>query len=645
MASTLLVLTMSLAARLLEAAPLAEPAPLAAHIQTSRSIRLPGKADLMVWRRLASDRLVYGKKGHALFVRPQTERARLILHYMGVEAELGSWQPVVWDDSKLVTAMDAGLGLELRSAPAYHPLLDRSLPEIGVDLVQSGRGVDVRRDGRGVLVGIIDTGIDLGHPAFRDAQGRSRVVAVWDQDGAGEGPEKFGYGYLCSRESLRADACTIDDPVGHGTHVAGIAVGSGIVGGVAPLADIAVVRSNDFTRLADAVDFLIDLADDRDEPLVINISVGGQYGPHDGRTPLELYLNKRLGPGRLVVAAAGNDGNGHRHIGTGLADSPVRVALQLPTSTTSESLVELWSRPEAKVSVALELWVGEALLATEELPVDDSEIINGSVDYGGSDIVGFDYGVELLDDHGLARRSLVLTQRESLPSGGTLALRLSGTGRVDGWISQSSYHGGSASFGERREAGWLAGDGEYSLTVPAMSPKVLAVGAYTVRDAWTSEAGRTVTISDQPFGSLAAYSSLGPTLAPDLTGPKPDLVAPGSVIISARALVIPDGSNTLDAEHVAMQGTSMAAPHVTGVLALMLEADHELGPHRARAILQETARADGQTGEVPNAAWGYGKIDAQAAVAIAERPRGGCAAAPAGLAGALAALLLLRRRR
>ena len=73
-----------------------------------------------------------------------------------------------------------------------------------------------------------------------------------------------------------------------------------------------MVRSDDFTRLADAVAFLFDLGDKRDEPVVINISVGGQYGPHDGTSDFEAALSALSGPGRIIVKSAGNDRSSDR---------------------------------------------------------------------------------------------------------------------------------------------------------------------------------------------------------------------------------------------------------------------------------------------------------------------------------------------
>jgi len=611
--------------------------------------RLTGKADVQLWRSLHRSPTVFGSR-RPVFVRARDASARQALRALGVHVPEGAWRPVHLDAAALMVALDAA-GVQLRTAPAHRPQLDLSLDEIRVHQVHQGVGLEKSRRGKGVLVGIIDTGVDLTHPAFRTSSGRSRVVAVWDQDAAaGRSPKKFGYGRECKRTDIDGDLCPIGDSTGHGTHVAGIAAGSAALGGVAPAAKIAVVRSDTFTRLADAVIYLTELADDLGVPVVINTSVGGQYGPHDGRTPLESFLSSALGSGRVMVAAAGNDGNDRIHVGAALERDPVRITIDdLPFGKPVEVIVDLWCKRSAEVELALELWDDDGPMVTTPLAAPDSELLDGSISVGGAPVVDVTYGVELDSDHGLVHHSVVLDGGGgSLPPNTWLALRFAGKGRLDGWISQSDYRYGVARFGQSPSPGWIAGDGERAVVVPATSPDVIAVGAYTVRDSWQSEDEREHRLNDSAVGVLALFSSLGPTTAPRHTGMKPDLTAPGSVIASARAATVAPGPMTLDAERLVMQGTSMAAPFVTGTVALMLEADPDLDPERVRDQLSRTARADSFTGTTPNPAWGYGKLDAALAVGVAEEEAVGCVSmrpAQPALLLLLPFWLLVRRRR
>ena len=609
-----------------------------------------GKADARLWQlrdKLKGD----ATSARAVYVRAPDDRAQKSLRALGLaEAPLGAWRLARLSDAALAAALDDASGLQLRAAPAHRPLSIDSLADISATAVQYGRGLQTARTGSGVLIGLVDTGIDLTHPAFKNADGTSRVIAVWDQDAnAGVSPMAFGYGQECNQKVILAGSCPLGDALGHGTHVAGIAAGSADYYGVAPAADIAVVSSSDFTRLADAVTYLTQLADARGEPLVVNISVGGQYGPHDGRTPLETFLDDMSRPGRIFVAAAGNDGSEAIHLGASLGSSPQRAELHgLPVGQPIQTLVELWSDGSAQVSVAVELWINGVLAATLPLDASDGEVVSGSLTYQGATFATVTFAHDSPDDNGLRRHvvSFDRSMASALPSGGMFVLTLAGTGDVQGWISQSDYSAGASSFGTGSSPGWLAGDGTRSIAVPATAPKVIAVGSYTVQTTWQSEDEGWQTLPNLTVGALSSFSSVGPSGFPQLTGYKPDLCAPGSVIVSARAAGLPVSVETVSNQQMVMQGTSMAAPHVAGVVALMLEANPSLAPADVRDILHGSSRTDADTGTLPNVSWGYGKLDALTAVRAAEAGGSGCAAAQptwAGLLACVGAWALTRR--
>ena len=613
----------------------------------------PGRADLQLWRRFGGASTIYAPAKEVVYVRADSPQAQAWVRRRRAAAgdsHRGQWVPVRLAPSALQQALGSDLDLSFRSTHAHRPFLELSVPEIGAHSVHRGLGMPDSHLGDGVLVGIIDTGIDLHHPAFRDANGETRVVAVWDQDAPdGTAPEPFGYGHECTRDAILEARCRVDDPQGHGTHVAGIAAGNRRLGGVAPQADIAMVRSERFTRLADAIDYLIGVAEARDQPLVINLSVGGHYGPHMGKSPLEQYIAEQVGPGRIVVAAAGNDGASRIHVGTQLHAEPVRTSLQgLPKAGRQvEAVVELWTEPLADTDFAVELWLGDDLHTQIPLDATDSELLRGELTYQGSTLAAINYTAGLSLGDGKVKHTLAIDRAtaEPLPDGARLALKLAGEGRLDGWIGQSDYRFGVAEFGPKHGPGWLAGDGRSTLAVPATSPDVITVGAYAVRATWQQGPSPEA----QPFevGALAPYSSSGPTLDTVYTGVKPDICAPGAVIKSARALTVPPGPRILDENRMVMQGTSMAAPHVAGVVALMLEANPRLTPDQARELLQETARGDPFTGDTPNTAWGFGKIDAHAAVALAEKdaPQGCSGSGAKGLAALFVVAFAFRRRR
>jgi minor extracellular serine protease Vpr len=624
----------------------ANAAPLEITQQHTSLKRIANRGDAGLWQRVLSAK----EADTHVFVRAKDAQAQKDLAALGVIANVGGWTPVTLDKARLSGALSSAGALDISEQPPHRPYLEVSTREIGVTSVQAGVGVEKARSGHGVLVGIIDTGLDLTHPAFMDDDGHSRVIAVWDQDHDGNHPDKFGYGNECKESVIAAGGCSIDDPNGHGTHVAGIAAGNGQLGGIAPQAKIAVVRSSTFTRLADAVDYLARLADSKHMPLVINLSVGGQYGAHDGATPLEQWLDDKLGEGKILVAAAGNEGESSLHASVGLSANNQRLAVEnIAWGGAVQTSVDMWSDEKASVTLVAELWHRGAPVAQVTLDGTNTDVKTTTLSRSGSFSVGLTFTKS--DEDGRTHRTLLVdgSQASALSDDDRLVLVVGGSGRLDGWVSQSD--GGSTSrFGGDTQPGWAHGDGQETVAVPASGKSVIAVGAYATRNSWVSEDDGTQHIQDLGIGKLATYSSVGPTAAPDKTGLKPDITAPGSVIISARARSVPFGPDVVDHERVIMQGTSMASPHVAGVVALMLEANPRLKPADVRRIFAQTARADAQTGAVPNVAWGVGKIDAQASVAKAEQEpqAGGCAAVDPSfvvvLVVGIAALLASRKK-
>lgn len=207
--------------------------------------------------------------------------------------------------------------------PSYrlHPALDQSVPDIRANQawrLTDSRGLPVQ--GNHVLIGIVDTGIDFHNPDFSNRDGSTRIKYIWDQTRDGHAPSGYNFGYECDSASISAGQCPEKDADSHGTHVSGIAAGNGASSfppkeiGVAPQADIIVVKS-DLTNdhIIAAWKYLVDKAQQLGEPISINSSFGAEIGPHDGTEPDSLAVDALSGPGRIFVAAAGNDGNQDTH--------------------------------------------------------------------------------------------------------------------------------------------------------------------------------------------------------------------------------------------------------------------------------------------------------------------------------------------
>ena len=190
-----------------------------------------------------------------------------------------------------------------------------------------------------------------------------------------------------------------------------------------------------------------------------------------------------------------------------------------------------------------------------------------------------------------------------------------GTGTFDAWVVNGGY------FTTDNDPPNLIypGDNNKSIGIPSTSQQVICIGSYVTKNQWVDIDGITQTQPGNPtIGDISGFSSLGPTRDNRM---KPDLTAPGEVIIAALSSHLTIGPNTTPRSHVLqggkhqkMQGTSMASPHVTGTVALMLQRNSNLDYTQTLNILNSTARKDNFTGPSANNTFGNGKLDALAAV-------------------------------
>ncbi len=481
--------------------------------------------------------------------------------------------------------------LRIRAARPMEPLLDYSVPEVGAPaLWYSSPGTT----GEGVLIGIVDSGVDILHPAFRvdrDGDGfleGSRILFYWDQTAPGSGG-LFGaeYGRVYSQHELeggiRAGFSPAPDTLGHGTHVAGIAAGGKGAGfpGVAPGTDLVVVKTNFYEDgVVDGIKFVFEAARFLGKPAVVNLSLGGHSGPHDGKGLFERMVSGLVeGPGRIIVAAAGNEGAKKIHVG-----GEIRSRTTWTIVPASHSLVaRFWYEVPARFSVTVISPSGETLTV---FPGQARGLTTPS-------------GILWLDNTGtsLGATQEVFLSLTGAPSGAAWKITFEPVlpGRVDGWIESSSM------------GYFLEGDGQMTIAEPGNAERVITVGAYVTKISWTSQAG-FFRAEGYELYALAPFSSRGPTRDGRL---KPEIAAPGAWIASARSrdaqvspwYALPDGLNMM------LAGTSMSAPHVAGACALLLSLRPSLSWSEILAALRAGARADSFVGSTPNTSWGLGKLD------------------------------------
>lgn len=517
----------------------------------------------------------------------------------GLRSLLGNLATAVLPFSQILELSESPEVVRIWASRPVEPFLDISVPEIGAPALWYSPPYTT---GEGVILGLVDSGMDILHPAFRvdrDGNGTlegSRILFYWDQtegrtgwlppfwgDDPGEGVYGRAYSQRDLEAAIGADFSPAPDTMGHGTHVAGIAAGGPTAGrpGVAPGANLVVVKTNFYeTGVVDGINFIFEAGKYLGKPVVVNLSLGGHAGPHDGTGPFERMIAALVnGPGRIIVAAAGNEGKTKIHVG---AEVATRTTWTL-VPNTHRVLARFWYTLPARFRVMVTSPRGESLVV---LPGQARELTT-------------QLGTLWLDNTG---DSLSQTQQIFLHLTGaahstrwTISLDPILPGRVDGWIESSAM------------GSFLEGDGQMTIAEPGNVEGVITVGAYVTRVSWESLLGQHHS-EGYALWELAPFSSRGPTRDGRL---KPDLVAPGAWIVSARSreaqvspwYALPDGLHTV------LAGTSMSAPHVAGTCALLLSLRPSLSWREMLGALQSGARVDGYVGFAPNPSWGTGKLD------------------------------------
>lgn len=506
----------------------------------------------------------------------------------------------------------------------WKPTLDKSIHETGADSVRTNYSVK----GQDIIIGVIDTGIDWQHADFMKASDgtKTRIKLLWDMsDNAGPPPTGFatsgGTEYTEAQiNAALAGSGTVNaqDPVGHGTHVAGIAGG---LNGMAPEADLIIVKATrsggqsfTSTDVVTALKYVDQKAAALGKPYVVNLSLGGQQGPHDGRSAESSAIDDLIGPGienKAAVVAAGNDGNKRIHArGTLDANSVLYKHRTFSANAGDRVSLDIWTKvsPNTPNTVFIRV-IGPDSTSFESSGFPPAATSDSNTD---GDITIFSSPFPQISTGTDINTDVQITVKKT----GTWIISLrgsrgDGSGQFDMWI----YNGGTE---------WDASSGDFSNLVgsPGSSVDAITVGAYVTKASWTDADGNPHTAAANGAavvpGERAIFSSAGPTVDGRR---KPEISAPGQVIASSLSrdaspggISIFGSGNILPGNQTAIaQGTSQATPHVTGAVALLMEqarrdsvtVDSEI----IRNALQASARSDANTGTVPNDEWGFGKLD------------------------------------
>lgn len=509
------------------------------------------------------------------------------------------------------------------------PRLDKSLPIIGANKLH-----DLGLHGRGVMIAMVDTGVDFRHADLRSSDGSSRISFLVDAMTARgplhpELPDTDGMAVFTKADIdalLAAEAAghkpALDIPTvdtgGHGTHVAGIAASSGLASsgrfpagryvGVAPEATLCAVKgTRDGASFSDkdiltGIRFCVERAADAKQPVVVNLSLGSDGGPHDGSSALEMAIDELMAdlPGRALVAAAGNSGEDDIHASGGLLNGTDEITIKVDTGSGDSG---------GQSSLALEVFFNTASPQTAdgvghidlELYSPGGKVLRSLA--GESNQGTFTgEGVGILDNSddtmtGLRGAVVVIHSPDPASSvkTGDWRLRIKGqTQRYDVWKVDAT-EDLTVSLGKH-----LDPDGY--IEIPAAARTAISVGAMRSRDSWLRVDGKMVTLTRE-LQRVAPFSSGGPTGDGRFA---PDILAPGEFIISALSskappsspasdFAVPGDPNLLIADdglHGVLRGTSQATPHVAGAIALLFELSPDLTGTQLRELLRTTASTD-----------------------------------------------------
>lgn len=477
--------------------------------------------------------------------------------------------------------------------------------------------------GAGVVLGVIDYDGDFVHRNFRHANGKTRLLALWDQNGGNSPASPFGYGIEHSAASLNLAMGQVDpysavgyypDTAAHGTHVMDIAAGNGNgsgMSGMAPNADLIFVNVThdkdpntaeeiintsfgDSVTLLEALKYIFDKASTT--PAVVNVSLGTNGGPHDGTTLVEQGIDALVSaaPNRAVVIAASNSfDDGIHAAGTLAASASIDLLWNVASTLFRPIEMEVWYAGGDRFKV--ELFGPNGVMLGTAAPGETKQV------QIGTDVVAL--VANRLDDPNNHDNMIGVFLMPGMP-GGQYIVRLTGeavtNGKFHAWIERDN------SFQSNFAA---PNDNTHTIGSISCAKKVIAVGSYD---------------ANSPATPLSYFSSGGPTRD---GRKKPEISAPGHNVWAANSRTKTGVTR--------MSGTSMASPAVAGIVALMFAEAAARGVSlsidQTIQILTGSARRNPPGGTAWNDRYGQGRVSAakgiQAVISMATGGGGGTATA------------------
>ncbi len=514
-----------------------------------------------------------------------------------------------------------------------------------IDRVHDGQGMVAPLTGRGVIVGIIDTGIDFNHVNLCGIDGKTRVKAVYMPcDTTGPRPVVGGDtlpGSCYESPDMIAMLTTDFNGTSHGTHTLGTAAGSYRANGwygVATEADLVACGmpgdSLSDANVANALKYIFDYADRVNKPCVVNMSIGTNEGPNNGTSFMCRTFEALSGPGRICVLSAGNDGNvpvrfNHRLAGDG--DVVTTLMRGKSSGTQHNGYVSMWSdgasvhrsrlvainRGDNSIGYASP-WIGlqdedSVFTLSSEVEPDFARFFTGEVQFASAMEPQFNQAGDRIGD----RFHSFWIFDATISSDYLLGLQYTSSDEVElvGWSTKDDY------FDTFGIDGMVGGSTQGSISDLATTDSVISVGAYCSRKSYYDSNNELYTYNRCTPDDIAYFSSYGP----DESGiERPDLCAPGFAVISSANRYhdsshyqhMPPGVTVSGVEYPysVIYGTSMSAPVVTGVIAMMLQLNPSLTVSDVREAFRASSVKDAFVTGGDHSKWGFGKLDAWSAV-------------------------------
>ena len=615
------------------------------------------------------------------------------------------------DKIEAVAALDNVTRIEV--AEILQPLTDRqrdvtkAIDAITNSAAAQSLGITSPYTGKGVILGIIDTGIDFQHLAFKDKNGNTRIKRAYKLQSANS-TSLTTYSTTEQINGLTYDTRNED----HGTHTSSTAGGSSVIvngntvtvtddhanatyGGMAPEADLVIAGLSSLytTSIGTAIQNICNYADEVGKPCVISLSLGSQVGPHDGTGSIASIVDQYAGNNHIIVYAASNDamradafvemgtsnGGGMYASGTSTNAKPMIVNVQRSFENADGNVemvmptITAYARTP-NVATTLRFHVvnvntGEIVYSSNQYTSSTSFSVTGTTglaqyfkcpstsytnQYGDAGAIRIVRTQDTSNNkyYWQVYAPIMLSTSYSDSDGDGVynsdyafclsvypqSTNASTSTIIDMWEDYASWFGTDLNLANSNSYNYCKGNDDCSVSDNACYSKVISVGAYVTKNKITDYAGTTYdwsgnypNIGDHAFFSswqTAGYGPLGTAL--------PTINAPGARIVSAinhyHTASVDDYSyygdnfksdlvvNNTTYPYAAMEGTSMATPCASGIIAQWLQACVEAGktptPDYIKEVMAATWDTDEWTNGTGNGAHGaktfgtHGKINA-----------------------------------